>query len=696
MGFCLRQEETRKLIEALKNDKIDPEKMAEMSSKERRDFFKEIVGEENAADVNRLFETKLLLKNQQKAMVAWAETTLGERHPAKKDILSRIQRMDKILDAPDRQKFLEDLASHRLGTAVTFDEAKTISELAGKATEMKEKLDAGTLPDRLDYGRAQVALNNYVNELKLNAEKMKFSDLQEQPGRTLVQAALKPIIKAPGFFMSIKASMDDSAIFRQGWKPFWTHNQAWRQNSLKTFVDMYNTFGGKAVMDEVNADIISRPTYDLMKKAKLDVGATEEAYPEGIVEKIPVAGRAYKASENAYSGFLRKTRADVFDQYIDIAKKNDVELTDQELVNIGRLVNSLTGRGYLGMWEKAGKAVNTIFFSPKNLKSHIDFLLLHPALGGATLTEFATGENFGSSFVARQARKNILKAVAGMALVMAIGKAVKPDMVELDPRSADFGKFKIGNTRIDISGGYSSLLTLAARIASLSTKSSTTGKITKINETDETGQPKGFGKTALDLLEDFTENKMSPVAQAVMDMARGHTKGGQPATLTGEALDLVTPLPGNTASELLQDPNAAPFIAGMLADFFGAATNTYGGTKEMEYDLRRAAAEGDKKKYNDLKSRLGQATSDVEQKMQEAKAGGDGENYIKLRQQFLDTFGGSKEINKAMKEARKARNPDEFNRLKEILVKVKKLEDEKKREKDLRDRDKEIQEKKQK
>jgi hypothetical protein len=281
MGFCLVKKDADAFREALKSGKINPEKLAEMSSKERREFFEEIVGKENAKDVNNLFESKMLLKNQQQALITWAQQSLGMKPAAKRDLISRIEKMDNILNPADQKAFLEDLAAHKLGVSVSLEEAKTISELAKKAIELKEKLDNNQLPDRLEYGRAQVELNNYINDLKLAAEKTTWSDVKQNPGQSLVKTA----VNAPGFFKSIQAAFDDSAIFQQGWKPLWTHPNIWRKNALKTFRDIYDTWGGKAVADELNADIVSRPNYDLMKKAKLDVGSLEEAYPTSLPEK---------------------------------------------------------------------------------------------------------------------------------------------------------------------------------------------------------------------------------------------------------------------------------------------------------------------------------------------------------------------------------------------------------------------------
>jgi hypothetical protein len=84
-------------------------------------------------------------------------------------------------------------------------------------------------------------------------------------------------------------------------------------------------------MKELNADIVSRPNYGLMKKAGLKVyDVNEEAFPTSLPEKIPVLGRFYRATEHAYTAFVQKTRADVFDKYIDIARKSGVNLNDPQ------------------------------------------------------------------------------------------------------------------------------------------------------------------------------------------------------------------------------------------------------------------------------------------------------------------------------------------------------------------------------
>jgi len=557
VGWCLPPNQVDRFKNAIRSGRIDPEQLAEMSSADRRAVFEKELGKDHAEPINTEFERKLLLKNRQMGFINWAKKVLGENTPAGRDVISKVQRMEKILSPTEEKVFLEDLAAHRLGTRVTAEEATKIAGLSKAVTDAK-----ATDPHSMEYGRSAVALRNYVSDLKNQSNRFAFRDLKNP-----LKAAGRAVEGTASFAKAIKASMDNSAIFRQGWKTLWTNPVIWQKNARQSFVDLVRQFGGKHVLDEVDADIISRPNFDLMKKAKLDIGALEEQFPTTLPEKVPVLGRAYKASEAAYTGFVRRTRADVFDKMIEVAKKSDVELTPDELQSIGKLVNSLTGRGNLGRLEPAANAVNSLFFSPRFLKSQVD-LLTQPVTGAG-----------GSNFVRKQAAMNLIKVISGTAAVLATARAVKKDSVELDPRSADFGKIKIGNTRFEMTGGMSSLATLAARLATNSTKSTGSGMVRPLNEQSKAGVPKFGAPTRKDVVYNFFENKLSPAASVVLDLMKGQSRSGGPPTVGSEARALFEPLPVTNAIELSQDPNAAPVLLGVLADALGIATNTYSSKK---------------------------------------------------------------------------------------------------------------------
>ena len=142
MAWCLPKHIANKFLQELQSGKISPEKLMEMTSKQRREHFEGTFGKENAQNVNRMFESKLLLKNQQQGIITWAQTMAGLKPEAKRDILSRVEKMKDALNPETEGAFLEDIVSFRLKTNVTPTEAKYISELATDAIKKKEIMES--------------------------------------------------------------------------------------------------------------------------------------------------------------------------------------------------------------------------------------------------------------------------------------------------------------------------------------------------------------------------------------------------------------------------------------------------------------------------------------------------------------------------------------------------------------------------
>jgi hypothetical protein len=542
-SFCLLPQYVERLREKVANGELDPAALSGLTSAERRAKFAEIVGDANAGHLNAAFESKLLLKNQQQGLEAWARGLTDVKPEIRRDLLARIERMDRVLSPRDLDSFLADLARQKLGFGVTMEEAGRIAELAKASSEARAAMEAGT-GDRMDYGRARVAYGNYVADLKNGAK-------SRTVGGTIKDVA--------GFSKSIKASFDNSALLRQGWKNLFAHPEIWYKNAKQSFVDLVHEFGGHEVLDEVHADLVSRPNAlnGRYQRAGLALGNVEEAFPTSLPEKIPGVGRAFKASEAAFTGFQYRMRADVFDKYMQIAARSGVDLNDPtQLQSIGNLVNELTSRGNLrGSSGGLADAVNVTFFSPRKLVADFDFLTGHNLEPGTT------------PFVRKQAAINLLKVASGTAAVLTIANAVAPGSVEWDPRSSDFGKIKIRDTRFDVTGGMGSLITLGARLALQSKK---VGKVVQPINAGTFG-----GATDGSLIMDFLGNKLSPAAAVIRDLRRGYTFDHEPTTAGTTVRDLVAPLPLTNARELLSAPNGADPLLGIIADALGISVNTY-------------------------------------------------------------------------------------------------------------------------
>jgi hypothetical protein len=313
-------------------------------------------------------------------------------------------------------------------------------------------------------------------------------------------------------------------------------------------------------MDEVRADIYSRPNFENYVKDKLAVDVVEEQFPESqLLKKIPGVGKVHEAAETAFTAAAYRNRVDLYDLYYDMAKKSGIE--DPTGQGIGKLVNSLTSRASLGKLEPSANVINNVFFSGRKIKSDWDFLTAH-----------TFSQNI-SPFVRKQAAINLVKTIMGTAGVLALAQSTGTGKVELDPRSSDFGQIRVGNTRYDVTGGMKSISVLGARLAygllgKPAVKSAQTGKVYDIN----TGK---YGSTdGTDLVFDFFQNKLSPVASVVRDYLRDQTFAGEKPTASTTIRDLTVPLPITTSIEL-QDADSANYVLSMILEELGISTNTY-------------------------------------------------------------------------------------------------------------------------
>ena len=571
MAWCLLKSESLKLKQALRDGKLDPFKLAEMTSEERNTTFQEFTNKENATKINALFESKLLLKNQVTGFESWAKKITGITSDAKRDILSKIQRLDKVLSPEENEQFLRDLASTRLGLGVSDVEAKTLYDLSQDIAKNKENADENgvfkTEDQRLKYGQSVVALENYLADLKLEANKITF---REQPIEKLKQV----ITEVPGSMKSMVASLDNSFWGRQGVKTLLDPltSKIWARNFLKSFKDIGRSLknGGDSALDLIKADIYSRPNAINGKYKAGGYGLqvlSEEAFPSSLPEKIPLLGRLYKASEVAYNAGALRLRADLADRMIKLADENGVNTLDpKEAKGLGHLISSLTGRGSLGKADVLSKELNIFLFSAKYLKANLDVLTAH-------MTDPEVRKN---AFARKQAVQSTMRIVGTLATILTLVKLFDPDRVEEDPRSTNFGKVKLFGRWVDITGGLGSLATLASRLTP-SYHNGEWGFFYKnsAGNYQKLGTTYG-GMTALDVAENFIEGKLSPVAGVFRDIWKGKDFSGEKITPQGELKKLIVPISIQNFNELVKDSNNPLDVVGaMILDLMGASVSTY-------------------------------------------------------------------------------------------------------------------------
>jgi len=574
MTYCLIPELANKFLQKVRSGEIDVAKLAKLSSEARRASLAQLFADGkplspidilNAKEVNALIEKKLILKSVRKQLLDMVNDPKYKlKTEVKRDFVTKVNNMKDLLT--DIESFKADLVEKRLGFEIKPKDAEALYKQTEKISELEKAMESGERRDwrkgesgtvkEMEYGMAVVQLKKLISKLKGGEDvKSTISLLQ------YIKENPRQFIKdLPGAFKSLKSTFDNSFGFRQGLKLLTTRPKDWLKLEVQSFKDIINTFKNEDVIDFVDAQTYSHPLYKEMMRDKLAVGVIEEAFPPSelikYVENLPALGKIHKASNVAYEAFAKRARVQAYEYYTRLAEEAGYKNT--EGMGIANLSNSLTGRGNLGRLEAAADVTNTMFFSPRNLKSHIDYLTAHLL------------DKNASPFVRKQAAINLIKTVGTITAILTIADAMYPGSVDSDPRSSNFGKIKVGNTRFDVSGGMSSLLTLGAREFTQSSKSATTGKVSKLN----TGK---FGaQTGTDVLYSFFENKLSPTASVIKDVLKGQDFSGEKLTIEGELGNLVTPLPIANYIETSKDPKAADLLMVMIADGLGIGTNTYG------------------------------------------------------------------------------------------------------------------------
>ncbi len=183
--------------------------------------------------------------------------------------------------------------------------------------------------------------------------------------------------------------------------------------------------------------------------------------------------------------------------------------------------------------------------------------------------------------------------LATLGLMLAYKKATGDDSIEIesDPRSSDFGKIKVGNTRWDIWGGFQPYARLISQVVSGESKSANTGRIYELD-----GKKFG-GRTTFDQLGTFGRGKLAPTWGEVADYFSRRTldqktldhtfdipfySEDNPSqghiTLTDELLKNVTPLLFNDVIDAMKDKGVSALFTVGVPSALGVGVQTYSPT----------------------------------------------------------------------------------------------------------------------
>jgi hypothetical protein len=385
-------------------------------------------------------------------------------------------------------------------------------------------------------------------------------------------------------------------------------------NAARAFKKAMEHFVSEKKAKQWGDFVRQQPYFEEMKKAKLSLSqydaklnAREETFLGGWVNYIwdyagwPakfVSPKAYeiwkqanvfKALERATVGYMNTIR---ILRYIDGAEKLRLEGKNfndntQDYKNVADVINTLTGRASLGPLEGMSKPLSLLFFSPRNwasvIKTTTPFAFYH----------FGKMGNDGTlkpSVAQKMAMADFMKYTAITASFVALAAAHFNDdddeetEVVMDPTSSDFGKIRLGNTRVDPWGGRIQMIVFQAR--QIMNAITTNGVKKKLGE----GM---FTPTRLDLTGKLVQNKLAPAAalavkwaQTKVDKEGKQVMYGKEFLLSEELQGSLYPMYWGTISELYEDQPET--VAGFLTAyaFLGGGVSTYTKEKDKEKEAK--------------------------------------------------------------------------------------------------------------
>lgn len=267
----------------------------------------------------------------------------------------------------------------------------------------------------------------------------------------------------------------------------------------------------------------------------------EEAFiGRRYAEKVPVLGSLVKGANRNAVITGNELRAKLFDAFAD-ANPN---ATLDELTDYADYLNKGSGRGSLGQFEQAAGKLSSWFFSPRFMASRFQ-----------TPAKMFTAKG--------AAKKQIIKdftkysgVVSGTLAIAAMNGA----SVELDPRSSDFLKMRIGDKVIDVFSGFAQTYRMMARLV-------------------RAGYDRARGyepEDPQDIVIDFLKYKQSPQVGLLREALTGEDAVGQ--KVEGyEYLFNIAPIWVEEAYQMFsKDKLSAKETAAMSAlNFIGFGTSNY-------------------------------------------------------------------------------------------------------------------------
>jgi hypothetical protein len=393
---------------------------------------------------------------------------------------------------------------------------------------------------------------------------------------------------------AVKTSFDLSAVLRQGAFYVLSHPEI----AMRSFVPMLKALRSNKFARAINDEILSRPNARLYKKAGLFLAEQDSAHPTKMeevymgrwAEKIPGVG----ASARAYVTFLNKLRADAFDAALEKFGRNGKELTDQELKDLASFINNATGRADLKKFNSEG--ISSVFFAPRWVASRFNMMATYPwkVAGLPTAKSKQLDAKLRKHIAGEYARFLVGYGILHTLAVLAFGGDDEDETVNWNPLSSDFGKVRVGNTRLDTTAGMSNAIVFTSRLLTQHTEN-TKGEIMPLRYNGDGDNIRYGQRTLSDVILSFVRSKLAPIPASMWNLGQGQNVVGEtykeraqfmrdsvgmPPWLAEnpfiqESFGMGVPLSMADFYEAMQEHGVPKATALQLLATFGVSMNTY-------------------------------------------------------------------------------------------------------------------------
>ena len=484
------------------------------------------------------------------------------------------------------------------------------ASLHKRLADLKERVaneDFAPKPLRKErrLSKAEVAV---LHQIEREKQELKAGqDRWKREHRTLPEKIGGTTVDVLDASRKLITSFDVSAVGRQGAFAVAGHPQL----AAEAAREMFRAMSERGTV-EVIKNLQLRENYQngLYDRAKLPitdptagVSQQEEAWIGHVFQRVPdrlqttgaraatlgipeVAIRATIISERAYVAFLNQMRVEVFDSLVASYQSRWGEISTAEAQVLAKFVGAATGRGTTLGFESSATALARVFFAPRFVMSR--FQLLLAPFGGFYFGKGSTMRT--RKLIAQEYGRSLGGAAVFYGLVALAAAALWDDddkdkpTVEWDWRSSDFGKIRMGNTRLDPLGGLSQVTVLIGRIRTGETKQTTTGKVVALRGKD---RPFG-GATTMGVAGRFLRSKLSPALGMATNWLEGENVVGEEVTAYELAKDAAIPLSLRDIYAVMQDQGVPKGTALGLVSLFGLSLQTYESKRKKPKQNRRS------------------------------------------------------------------------------------------------------------